>query len=63
MVIVLTSCLDGKCAPDGVGRERCFDVNGCFRYGMDEIDGMGTEADASIGIAALGTVLEVAANG
>ena len=31
--------------------------------GMDEIDGMGAEADAAIGVAALGTILEVAADG
>ena len=35
-------------------------MDGRFRNGMDEIYGMGTEADAAIGVAALGTILEVA---
>ena len=35
-------------------------MDGRFRNRMDEIDSMGTEADAAIGVAALGTILEVA---
>ena len=35
-------------------------MDGRMGDGMDEIDGMGTEADAAIGVTALGTILEVA---